>query len=343
MSIPAGTHTITATYPGDARFAAASSAAMTEQVNQTVPTLSWSTPASFTYGMTLNVPATASVPGTFAYNPPLNALPLGMTTLTATFTPTDTFDYATNSITEPITVTLPPVNVTVSAPSTTATGENPTVNLTLNPFPEAITVVATLSFTPAPPNSVGDAVPGSGANPVGDATVVFANNTTTSDPFAVSANSSANLSLTFQSGSTAGTITVTPVLTDSRGVNVTPASLVPITITVPAAPPVLSAGTLTRSGNSLQIAVSGLSSTRDMTQAVFHFTPVAGQSLGTTDLTVDLTSPFQTWYQSAASDPYGTTFSYTQAFTISSDASAVQSVDVTLTNSQGTSQPATVQ
>jgi hypothetical protein len=80
-----------------------------------------------------------------------------------------------------------------------------------------------------------------------------------------------------------------------------------------------------------------------MTQAVFHFTPVAGQSLSTTDLTVDLTSAFQTWYQSAASDPFGTTFSYTQAFTISSDASAVQSVDVTLTNSQGTSQATTVQ
>jgi FG-GAP-like repeat len=344
MSIPAGTHTITATYAGDARFAAGSSAAVTEQVNQTVPTLSWSTPASFTYGMTLNVPATAGVPGTFAYSPPLNALPLGMTALTATFMPTDTFDYASTSITEPINVTLPPVNVTVSAPSTTATGENPTVNLTLTSFPEAITVVATLSFTPAPPNSVGDAVPGSGTNTVGDATVVFANNTSTSDPVAVAANSPATvLPITFQSGSTAGTITVTTVLTDSRGVNVTPASLVPITITVPAAPPVLSAGSLTRSGNSLQIAVSGLSSTRDMTQAVFHFTPAAGQSLSSTDLTVDLTSAFQTWYQSAASDQYGTTFSYTQAFTISSDASAVQSVDVTLTNSQGTSQPTSVQ
>jgi hypothetical protein len=139
-------------------------------------------------------------------------------------------------------------------------------------------------------------------------------------------------------------ITMTTKLTDTvTGANVTPASLVPTNITVPAAPPVISSGTLTRSGSSLQIAVSGLSSTRDMTQAEFNFTPVSGKSLATTQLTVPLTSAFQTWYQSTPSDAFGTTFTYTQPFTISGDASDIESVTVTLTNSQGVSEASTVQ
>jgi hypothetical protein len=80
-----------------------------------------------------------------------------------------------------------------------------------------------------------------------------------------------------------------------------------------------------------------------MTQADFHFTAVPGKSLGTTDLTVPVTSAFQAWYQSAASDADGTTFTYTQPFTITGDAADIQSIAVTLTNSQGVSESSTVQ
>jgi hypothetical protein len=332
--LPAGTHTLIASYPGDNNFAKGSSLALTEQVNQTVPTLSWPTPAAITYGTALSTMATASVPGTFAYNPTLNTiLPLGTDTLTATFTPTDTFDYSGASVTQSITVTLPPVAVTVSGPSTIAPGEPTTVNLTVNPFPHAVTATVTLSFVPAPPNTVGDAM------------VVFANNTTTYSTPPIPANTpAASIPLTFQSGSTAGTITVTTHLFDDvTGADVTPASLAPTVITVPAGPPVITSGTLTRSGSSLQVALLGLSSTRDMTQAEFHFTAVPGKSLATTDLTVPVTSAFQTWYQSSASDADGTTFTYTQPFTITGDAFDIQSVSVTLTNSQGASESTTVQ
>jgi FG-GAP-like repeat len=332
--LPAGTHTLVVIYPGDNNFIKGASAALTEQVNQTVPTLSWPTPASITYGTALSTMATASVPGTFAYNPALNTiLPLGTDTLTATFTPTDIFDYSGASVTQSITVTLPPVAVTLSGPSTTAPGEPTTVNLTVNPFPHAVTATVTLSFVPAPPNTVGDAM------------VVFSNNTTTYSTPPIPANTpAASIPLTFQSGSTAGTITVTTHLIDDvTGADVTPASLAPTVITVPAGPPVITSGTLTRSGSSLQVALLGLSSTRDMTQAEFHFTAVAGKSLATTDLTVPVTSAFQTWYQSSASDADGTTFTYTQPFTITGDASDVQSISVTLTNSQGTSESTTMQ
>ncbi len=334
--MPAGKHTLTASYPGDNNFVAATSPGLTEVVDQTTPTLTWPAPASIAYGTPLSstqLNASANVPGTFTYTPALNAiLPLGTATLTATFTPTDTFDYTGASATQSLMVILPPVAVTVSGPSTIAAGEPTTVNLTVNPFPHAVTVTVTLSFVPAPPNTVGDAM------------IVFSNKMTTYSTSIAASTPAAPIAITFQSGSTAGTITVTThIVDDVTNLDVTPASLAPIQVTVPAAPPVITSGTLTRSGTSLQIALLGLSSTRDMTQADFHFTAVPGKSLGTTDLTVPVTSAFQAWYQSAASDADGTTFTYTQPFTISGDASNIQSITVTLTNSQGVSESSTVQ
>ena len=335
--LPAGMHTLTASYPGDNNFAAGTSPGLTEQVNQTTPSVTWPAPAPIAYGTPLSATqlnASASVPGTFAYRPALNAiLPLGTATLTATFTPTDTFDYSPASATQSLMVILPPVAVTVSGPSTIAAGEPTTINLTVNPFPHTVTVTVALSFVPAPPNTVGDAM------------IVFSNNMTTYSTPSIPANTpAASIPITFQSGSTAGTITVTThVIDDVTNADVTPAGLAPVEVTVPAAPPVITSGTLTRSASSLQVAILGLSSTRDMTQADFHFTAVPGKSLGTTDLTVPVTTAFQAWYQSAASDADGTTFTYTQPFTISGDASDIQSVMVTLTNSQGISESTTVQ
>jgi hypothetical protein len=91
------------------------------------------------------------------------------------------------------------------------------------------------------------------------------------------------------------------------------------------------------------VTILGLSTTRDMSQAAFHFTAATGQNLDTTDLTVPLTSPFTTYYQSSSSDIHGTMFQYEQPFTLNSDASKVGSVTVTLSNSQGASQPSTAQ
>lgn len=217
-----------------------------------------------------------------------------------------------------------------SVPTTVQPGQNSAITLTVQPYPVVITATLTLAFTPAPPNTVTDPA------------VLFPNNTTT-DVIQIPADSTAAIPpINFSPGSTAGTITLTVQLT-AGGANITPATLVPITITVPPSAPVINSVTLTRSGNSMTVAILGLSSTRNMTQAHFHFTPISGQTLKTTDLTVDLSTPFTTWYQSAASDAYGTTFLYTQPFTLDSAATNVQSVTVTLTNSVGDSQPGTAQ
>jgi Flp pilus assembly CpaE family ATPase len=71
-------------------------------VASATPTLAWSTPAPITCGVALSeaqLNATASVPGTFDYNPAAGeVLIAGRHVLSATFTPTDTAGYSTAKV-----------------------------------------------------------------------------------------------------------------------------------------------------------------------------------------------------------------------------------------------------
>ena len=419
-TIPAGTDTLTATFPSDANLAASTSKGVQVTVTQTTPVVTWTAPAAIEFGVPLGatqLDATASVPGAFGYTPAAGTVLLpGANQVTATFAPTDSFDFSGASATQTITVTAPSLtgispssaklgaaNTTItvsgqgfekraevewngtalvttwvslneltavvpasfltskgtatvtvadpdkiavagsatftviaqdavakaSAKATVEAGQNASLSLTISPYPVPLTATVTLDFTPDPPNTVVDP------------TVLFANNTTT-DVIHIPANSGAAIPpIDFSTGSTAGTITITIKLS-AGGANVTPASLAPVPVVIAAAPPVISSATLSQSGSTLTVAILGLSSTREMTQATFHFTPAPGQTLTTTDLTVDLSTAFSTWYGSARSDAFGTTFLYKQPFTLSSGG-GVAGVTVTLTNAKGDSQPATAQ
>jgi hypothetical protein len=75
----------------------------------TTPTITWTTPAAISFGSALSsvqLDATASVPGTFSYSPTAGTvLPVAANqTLSVTFTPTDTIDYTTATATTTITV-----------------------------------------------------------------------------------------------------------------------------------------------------------------------------------------------------------------------------------------------
>jgi hypothetical protein len=118
--LPAGVYTITATFTptSTASYSSASTTA-TYTVNKATPTITWH-PASIELGYSLGsaqLDATASVPGGFVYTP-LSGTPVIATTqsLSVVFTPADTTDYNTASLTEPLTVTPGPL-VSVS-PST---------------------------------------------------------------------------------------------------------------------------------------------------------------------------------------------------------------------------------
>ena len=93
------------------------------------PTITWATPAPITYGTALSgtqLNATASVPGSFAYNPAAGTvLGVGSQTLSVTFTPTDTVDYTTATGTVTLVVNpAPSANQAAFVGSDTATQGN---------------------------------------------------------------------------------------------------------------------------------------------------------------------------------------------------------------------------
>ncbi len=119
-SLSAGSHTISTVYVGDADFLS-STDSMTQQVNQSTPTISWNNPADITYGTPLNgtqLDATTSVPGTFAYDPAAGTI-IGAgeyQPLYAVFTPFDTTNYSG---------TTANVTINVSQANTIITWNNP--------------------------------------------------------------------------------------------------------------------------------------------------------------------------------------------------------------------------
>jgi hypothetical protein len=169
--------------------------------------------------------------------------------------------------------------------------------------------------------------------------VQFASGGTTYS-FLLPENSTTVPNIQLQTGTLPCTITVSLDL-QANAQDVTPAGLQPVVIVVPNSPPVITNVGLARSGDTITVTVQGYSSTRDMVSADFTFTPAAGQSLSDPSVTVDVSSEFANWYSQPTSLQYGSAFTYTQTFNLSSDASTVGSVSVTMTNSVGTSSAGT--
>ncbi|WP_158615358.1 MBG domain-containing protein [Acidipila sp. EB88] len=107
--LSAGAHTLTATFvPNDATDYNTASTTTVVTVTQAKPALTWSMPTAIPYGTVLSSTqqdATSPVAGSFTYSPgPGTRLSVGTHTLTASFTPTDTADYATEIVTTTIVV-----------------------------------------------------------------------------------------------------------------------------------------------------------------------------------------------------------------------------------------------
>ena len=226
------------------------------------------------------------------------------------------------------TVTAPPVTAVFTGPSTTLPAEQPSAIFTLtNPYPVALTGTATITFA--------------GTGGANDPAIQFSSGGRTAT-FTIPANTTATPALPFQSGTDAGTITVTLVLT-AGGQVVTPANIQPLNITVPPEIPSIASMTLTRSGNSVTVNITGFSNTREMVSGQFHFTAAAGSSISDADITVPASALFATWYTTAGSQTYGSNFLYSQTFNLSQDQSTIGSVTVTLTNTVGISTSITAQ
>jgi hypothetical protein len=243
-------------------------------------------------------------------------------------------DAASGTALRRLTLTVADARATVSLQGEQGPGQQPQVGLTLaTAHPFDIAGQLTLSFQP-------DAIHNSD-----DPMVQFSNGTRAAQ-FTVKAGSTAaefsQAPLGVVVGTTAGvrTISVTAMQAGSQAIPPAPSSK--LEIGIPQAAPTLSGATISRSATGFTMRVNGYSTAREVTRALFRFTPVAGRTLQNSQVTVELVGPANTWYQSPASAAFGGTFVYTQPFTIQGDLNAIQSVGITLTNSRGDSQQTTV-
>lgn len=143
--LSAGKHTFYANYsatpPPSNQLPASGIGEAIISVSQATPTITWATPAAITQGSPLSaiqLDATASIAGTFAYNPPNGTiLNSGQQKLSVTFTPTDTTDYTSATATVTLTVdpaapgaSVSPASLSFPAQNTGSTSAAQSVTLT---------------------------------------------------------------------------------------------------------------------------------------------------------------------------------------------------------------------
>jgi hypothetical protein len=148
-----------------------------------------------------------------------------------------------------------------------------------------------------------------------------------------------------QTGSVAGTIMLTPAVSTDSGINLTPTTPPSHVLTVAqGAPRILSAIVSAKTANSITLLVSGYATSRSVTQMDLTFTPVSGENVGTTRLTLNVEPAFIGWFSGTGSAPFGSLFTMTVPLSFTGDVTdvtnvsdTVQSVSITLANRTGTS------
>jgi hypothetical protein len=145
----AGSHSISARWAGNSSYAAATSSALALTVSKATPVITWKTPASIFYGTALSstqLNATSATPGSFTYSPAAASIPsAGVDTLSVTFTPTDSRDYATVSQTVNLTVKTVVPTLTWSSPAAITYG----TALSSTQLNATASVPGTFSYSPA--------------------------------------------------------------------------------------------------------------------------------------------------------------------------------------------------
>lgn len=220
---------------------------------------------------------------------------------------------------------LPPLSIT-QLQDTAPPASQPAFGLQLGQaFPVELNGTATLSFTPD-----------SGLPP--DPAVRFANGGTTVN-FTIPAGQTAavpaagNL-FAFQTGTTAGTITLSVTLRLGATV-LEPAPFVVKVVRIPPSGPQITNLVIVRNPAGFEIRVTGYSNIRQVTGATFRFTAAPGSPLQTTEVNVPVSGIFQSWFASDQSLPFGGQFLFVMPFTVQGSMGALFSVQVTLTNSAG--------
>jgi len=158
--------------------------------------------------------------------------------------------------------------------------------------------------------------------------------------------------INLQTGSVAGTITVTPSFMLASGVALTPTSLTVLSYTLAPGPPALLNILVTgETSTSLTLEVTGYAPTRTLSTLQFQFTArSSAPNPPSNTATVNVQANAQAWFSSTASRSFGGQFLVTVPFSITSSSSSstttplslIQSVTVTATNAAGTSNPVVI-
>ncbi|MFB3828392.1 MAG: beta strand repeat-containing protein [Bryobacteraceae bacterium] len=219
----------------------------------------------------------------------------------------------------------PPVTFT-GVPDVSDPARQPAIQVSLGAtYPVPLTGVVTLTFAPLAGRD--------------DPAVQFSTGGRTATFTVPAGSTTANFSvpnLGLQTGTVAGTITLTVSL-NAGGTDVTPSPAPTRVIRINPSAPTLSDLRITRTATGFEVQLTGFSTTREVTQAVFRFTAAAGANLQTTEVTINVEQLFSSWFSGAASAVHGGRFTFTQPFTISGDTAAITSISVTLVSRQGNS------
>jgi hypothetical protein len=276
---------------------------------------------------------------------PANLAPGGTITFTVNFIPNALGTLTANLLVNNVTFTLSGTGTQPASlpayqfqgPSgTQAPAQQPSIGLTLSaPYTLALQGVLTLTFTSAVFTD--------------DPSIQFATGGRTVT-FTIPANSTQALfsngatAMPMQTGTTAGTILITPSFATQNGFNLTPSSPTSLTLTIPSSVAQLSSESVTTETlTSFTVILSGYATTHALTQLNIQINPKPGDTFSTTNLTINVSSASSAWYQSTASTPFGGAFLLEIPFVLSNGSSTadlvhmLQSLTITATNGVGVS------
>ena len=170
------------------------------------------------------------------------------------------------------------------------------------------------------------------AVPADDPAVLFSNGSRTV-PFTIAAGSTTavfDAPVLLLTGTVSGTVVVTADI-DSG-----PTGVPVATVTIPPTAPKLTNVAAERTPDGLKVQITGYSPERKLSKAEFGFDVRTPAGIQHVNLMRNVESDFDTWYNSAASATFGSSFAFEQLFSVQGDASTIDSVTVSLTNAQGT-------
>jgi hypothetical protein len=187
------------------------------------------------------------------------------------------------------------------------------------PSPLTYSGELSLGFTPM--------LPGEGT-PVADPSIVFVANSGKTVTFTIREGESEALFqgqqlAVLQTGTTAGTLTLTAKVQTQQAA---------LDVPLMAAPVVIATTAIKRVANAIELVIKGFDNTRTASSMAFRFSGTTGQSLHTEPIQKDVGASFRDYFKNA---PLGGMFSLRAVFMVSGDTEQVAGLQFEMTNAAG--------